>query len=207
MNTQNSSSTAVITTVDRATKTLTSSAQNLSKAIAELSSLAASTESLAADIQQKESQLAALDEQFNLQFRTKTAELSVRVKEAEDVVLSQLLKARNASFISDADLNQLKRQLADAQNDNSKQIDDAVAKASSALHTKYNSEIAALKSAHAVESATTNAAKTSLDERVVFLTGEITQLRAQLDAERQTRLEIAKADANRQGVVVNAGKQ
>lgn len=47
----------------------------------------------------------------------------------------------------------------------------------------------------------------SKDERITFLTGEIAALRGQIEAERNTRLEIAKADAGRQGVVVNAGKQ
>lgn len=35
---------------------------------------------------------------------------------------------------------------------------------------------------------------------------QVAELRGQITAERETRLEIAKADAGRAGVVVNAGK-
>ena len=39
-----------------------------------------------------------------------------------------------------------------------------------------------------------------------MLTEQLEAARGDLKAERETRLEIAKADANRQGVVVNTGK-
>ena len=75
------------------------------------------------------------------------------------------------------------------------------------LNAGWSAKVSAIQNQHAVETATLKAEAVSKDERIVFLTGEIAALRNQIEAERNTRLEIAKADAQRQGVVVNAGKQ
>lgn len=47
----------------------------------------------------------------------------------------------------------------------------------------------------------------AVTERNAFLTDELVEARNELTAERAARIEIAKAEAGRQGVVVNAGKQ
>lgn len=200
-------STLLVTNVDRAIKTLATTQASLAKTVAELGAMTATTETLASDIQQKESQLAALELQFNLEYRNRVAELNTRVKENEFTVLSHLLSERGAVYVSQTDFATIKGQLAAAEADNSKQIADAVAATERSLHAKYNSEISQLKSTHAVEGANVNAKVSSLEDRNNFLIGEIAELRKQIDDERKTRLAIAQADASRQGVVVNAGKQ
>ncbi|MEP9097471.1 hypothetical protein ABKU24_21235 (plasmid) [Enterobacter hormaechei] len=51
-----------------------------------------------------------------------------------------------------------------------------------------------------------NANSKAKDNRIEFLEAQVTQLQGEVKAERDTRLEIAKAESNRQGVTVNTGK-
>ncbi|WP_196784119.1 hypothetical protein, partial [Klebsiella pneumoniae] len=63
-----------------------------------------------------------------------------------------------------------------------------------------------LVSQHKVELAEHKAQATAKNQRITDLEAQVAELRGQITAERETRLEIAKADAGRAGVVVNAGK-
>lgn len=199
-------STQLITVADRAAKAVSTAVANLQKASAELAQQASIFETLSADIQQKESQLANLDVQFDNAYRTKTAELNVRVLENGDGVLNTLLAERGLERISKIDVTQLRSDLSKATADNAEAIQSAVGAALSSAKAKHEAELATVNSNHAVETATLRAEAASKNERIEFLGGEIAALRKQLDDERNTRLAIAQADAGRQGVVVNAGK-
>lgn len=201
------STTALITTADRSVKTLQAAIAQLLKTSTELSSLGTIVETQSADIQQNDSRLANIDAEFELRQRTAAANLNVAVLENERHVLENLLAKNQLAFISQHDLEMIKAEMVQAKSDNSLAIDTAVAAASKELNASYGAKINGITNAHAVETATLKAEATSKDERINFLTGEITALRNQIEAERNTRLEIAKADAGRQGVVVNAGKQ
>ncbi|HBR2127699.1 TPA: hypothetical protein L9M97_003927 [Klebsiella variicola] len=61
-------------------------------------------------------------------------------------------------------------------------------------------------SQHKVELAEHKAQATAKNQRIGDLEGQVTELRDKITAECDTRLEIARADAGRAGVVVNAGK-
>ncbi|HBR3028473.1 TPA: hypothetical protein L9R08_004195 [Klebsiella pneumoniae] len=63
-----------------------------------------------------------------------------------------------------------------------------------------------LASQHKVELAEHKAQATAKNQRISDLEAQVSELRGQITAERETRLEIAKADAGRAGVVVNACK-
>lgn len=193
--------------IDRATKNLTSAIASASKVVNDLAPLTEQVNELTSNIEQKEAQLAALNLEFDHKYRTCTAELNVRVKEAEDTVLVDLMERRGLAKITREDLNFVRQALADAQADNAEVINAAVKAAESALHASYRAQLRDQQSKHEVESAQTNARVSSLEERNAFLNEQIIALRTQIDAERTTRLEIARADAGRQGVVVNAGKQ
>lgn len=129
------------------------------------------------------------------------------VLENEELVMKNLMAKRNLAYVTADELTQLSKDLQAAKDGNQAAIDTAVAATTKELSAAASAQIASLKSAHAVETATLKAEAVSKDERITFLTGEIAALRGQIEAERNTRLEIAKADAGRQGVVVNAGKQ
>lgn len=199
--------TALITTADRSVKTLQAAIAQLLKTSTELSALGVIVETQSADIQQNDSRLANIDAEFELKQRTAAANLNVAVLENEELVMKSLMGKRNLAHITADELTNLAKELQTAKADNQAAIDAAVAAATKEAAIAANSQIASLKNAHAVETATLKAEAVSKDERITFLTGEIAALRSQIEAERQTRLEIAKADAGRQGVVVNAGKQ
>lgn len=206
MSDQNSPSLQLITAADRATKAVTSAVAALQKTTNELAAQANLAEAIAADIQQKESQLANLDVQFDNTFRQRSAELNIRVLENGDGVLAGLLRERGLANIPAAEVSRLTTALAEATKDNAEAINSAVGAAVASANSKHAAELATVNATHAVETATLRAEAASKNERIEFLGGEIVALRAQLDAERNTRLAIAQADAGRQGVVVNAGK-
>ena len=199
--------TSLITTADRSVKTLQAAIAQLLKTSTELSALGVIVETQSADIQQNDSQLANIDAEFELKKRTAAANLNVAVLENEDLVMKSLMAKRNLATVTTDELTSLAKDLEAAKADNNAAIELAVTAAVREVRAVANAEKSALQNAHAVETATLRAEATSKDERITFLTGEIASLRSQIEAERNTRLEIAKADAGRQGVVVNAGKQ
>lgn len=70
--------------------------------------------------------------------------------------------------------------------------------------TEFKDQLYQKDSDHKVEIASLKANATAAQERITFLTAELAQARAQVEADRTARVEIAKAEAQRQGVVVNA---
>ncbi|HCB3444802.1 TPA: hypothetical protein MYV42_005646, partial [Klebsiella pneumoniae] len=75
-----------------------------------------------------------------------------------------------------------------------------------AAAAKFGAENRDLVSQHKVELAEYKAQATAKNQRISDLEAQVEELRGQITAERETRLEIARADAGRAGVVVNAGK-
>lgn len=207
MTTTAPATTALITTADRSVKALQTAIAQLLKTSTELSTLSVIVETQSADIQQNDSRLANIDAEFELKQRTAAANLNVAVLENEEQVMKSLMSKRNLAYVTADELTQLSKDLQAAKDGNQADIDAAVAATTKELSAAANAQIASLKNAHAVETATLKAEAVSKDERITFLTDEIAALRSQIEAERNTRLEIAKADAGRQGVVVNAGKQ
>lgn len=206
-NPQSPAQTAIITAADRTIKNLQAVIAATVKATGDLAPLADQAGTLAADIQQKESELAALDAKYSMHERTLAAGLKIRVMEDENDVLDTLLSARNLAKISVVDLSDLRDKLTAAISGTEAAVDAAIKNTTASLSAQHNAIINNLKSSHQVDSATTAARVTALEDRNAFLVAEVASLRQQVDAERQTRLEIARAEAGRQGVVVNAGKQ
>lgn len=197
----------VISIADRSTKALVTASAGLTKVATELAALAQTTVVLSQEIEFKQSDLTALEAEFDTQFRTKVAELKLKVIENEDSVLNSLMKSRGFVAITGADLSELHNELAAAQDNNEQAISDAVTKAYSTANADHKTKLSQVEADHRVQIAELNADSKADRSRIEFLEQQNKQLQAQLDAERETRLEIAKADSQRQGVVVNAGKQ
>lgn len=197
----------LITTADRSVKAITAATAGLSKVVAEVVALGGISETLSADIQQKEGQLADLTRQLDLNTRTAAAELNVRVAEAENVVLHQLLSKNSLAWISNETLNQLQESLANARDTVEISVADAVKAAESALYGQFTAKLKTQEADFKVANAELVADLRAVKERNTFLSEELVKARADLTAERAARIEIAKAEAGRQGVVVNAGKQ
>ncbi|WP_165350162.1 hypothetical protein, partial [Klebsiella pneumoniae] len=138
--------------------------------------------------------------------REAKAQLRLRVIENEDKVLADLMKARGYAVITFSDLDSLNSDLVAAKTDNDFAVSEAREAGYQAAAAKFGAENRELASQHKVELAEFKAQAVAKNQRISDLEAQVSELRGQITAERETRLEIAKADAGRAGVVVNAGK-
>lgn len=196
----------VITVADRSAKAVVTATTALAKVAQDLMISSQGLVNLTEEIQVKEGELSALNAQFDTSFRTKQAELALRVLEDEEAVLGGLMQKRKLARITNIELSDLRTSLNDAQMIQSDAIEAAIAQAEKVLHARYNGEISTIKADHRVHSAEQEANSKAKDMRIEFLTSQVAQLQKTIDDERNTRLEVAKAEAQRQGVVVNTGK-
>lgn len=196
----------VITVADRSTKSLIKATGDLGKVVSEIQGLAQSSVLLSEEIEFKQSELVNLTSQFDAQYREQTTELRLKVIENEDGVLAGLMKSRGYAVITGGELNQLKSDLQSSQSDNTEALASAKEEGARSARAEMQNKLNQLTSDHRVEIAELNADSKAKDSRIEFLEEQNESLKEQIAAERETRLEIAKADAGRQGVTVNTGK-
>lgn len=196
----------VITVAERSTKALVKVVADSQKVLAELASMADSNVILAEEIEFKQGQLADIENQIASTEREAKAQLRLRVIENEDKVLAELMKARGYAVITFSDLDSLNSDLVAAKTDNDFAVSEAREAGYQAAAAKFGAENRELASQHKVELAEHKAQTTAKNQRISDLEAQVSELRGQITAERETRLEIAKADAGRAGVVVNACK-
>lgn len=196
----------VITVAERSTKALVKVVADSQKVLAELASMADSNVILAEEIEFKQGQLADIENQIASTEREAKAQLRLRVIENEDKVLADLMKARGYAVITFSDLDSLNSDLVAAKIDNDFAVSEAREAGYQAAAAKFGAENRELASQHKVELAEFKAQAVAKNQRISDLEAQVSELRGQITAERETRLEIAKADAGRAGVVVNAGK-
>ena len=192
-----------LTVVDRSTKALTTAADGIVKAAADLQGIASLATGLAQDIEFKQNELDNLDDQLVAKQREQAAELRLRVREDEDKVLAELLKARGLVTKTPAEIKEVERQLAEALEDNQDAIDGAVQAKATELTVAAAAKLAAIEANHKVEIAQYKANAENSTTQIQFLTSQNTKLEAQIEADRDARIEIAKAEAARQAVTVN----
>ncbi|MCX2317336.1 hypothetical protein MCU23_18485 [Klebsiella quasipneumoniae] len=196
----------VITVAERSTKALVKVVADSQKVLAELASMADSNVILAEEIEFKQGQLADIENQIASTEREAKAQLRLRVIENEDKVLADLMKARGYAVITFSDLDSLNSELVAAKTDNEYAVSEAREAGYQAAAAKFGAENRELASQHKVELAEYKAQAVAKNQRISDLEAQVSELRGQITAERETRLEIARADAGRAGVVVNAGK-
>lgn len=196
----------VITVAERSTKALVKVVADSQKVLAELASMADSNVILAEEIEFKQGQLADIENQIASTEREAKAQLRLRVIENEDKVLADLMKARGYAVITFSDLDSLNSDLVAAKTDNEYAVSEAREAGYQAAAAKFGAENRELASQHKVELAEYKAQAVAKNQRISDLEAQVSELRGQITAERETRLEIARADAGRAGVVVNAGK-
>lgn len=192
--------------LERANKALQTTVAAINKAAADLGTLVTQAEAVSLQIEDKNAELAALQAQNDTAYREGAAELRLRVKEDRDTVLSELLNQAGLARVSQEALGQLQNSLQQALNKDEAELKTAVAQAVAAAQRDAKAAALQVEAANRVETANKDATINALNSKVEFMTQQVVDLRAQVEAERNTRLEIARADAGRQGVVVNAGK-
>ena len=193
-----------LTIVDRSTKALNTAADAVVKAAQDLQNITVASTQLTQDIEFKQSELDSLEEQLVIKQREQAAELRLRVKENADAVLAELLKERGLITTTTKDVKDVEAQLAKALAENTAEIEAAIAHTTAEITSVFKAQLAQKDSDHKVEIASLKANATAAQERITYLTAELAQARAQVEADRTARVEIAKAEAQRQGVVVNA---
>ena len=193
-----------LTIVDRSTKALNTAADAVVKAAQDLQNITVASTQLTQDIEFKQSELDSLEEQLVIKQREQAAELRLRVKENADAVLAELLKERGLITTTTKDVKDVEAQLTKALADNSAEVEAAIQHTTAEITSVFKAQLAQKDSDHKVEIASLKANATAAQERITFLTAELAQARAQVEADRTARVEIAKAEAQRQGVVVNA---
>lgn len=196
-------STAII---ERSTKSLQKLSADVIKAATELGALSDQSTALALQIEDQNMKLAALDAAYDTARRTADAQLKLAILEDSKVQLQALLKTFGLANISEQEVKDLQAKLYASEQGTA----DAIAQAKQAnraeLEAAFRNASAQAASTHALESATLKADATAKDAEIAFLKNQVAYLQKQVEDERNTRLEIAKADASKQGVVVNAGK-
>lgn len=195
-----------LTVVDRSTKALATAAEAVQKAITDLGSITTISTALAQEIEFKQSELNGLTDLYQTKEREQVAELRLRVKENEDKVFEELLKARKLIAVAPTVLTDLQTQLNQVTASAEANVTEAVKAAEARVSASAQAAMNAKEAAHQVEIATLKASTSSLTERNTFLTAQIAQLQNEIQKERDARVQIAQAEAAKQGVVVNAGK-
>lgn len=195
-----------VSVTDRSTKAIVTATTGLGKVIAELQALGNSSETLATEIQFRQGELNTINAEYDQKVAEAASDMRIRVLNNEDKVLEGLLKARGLTTISPADLNTLQYDLQSARNDNETAINEAVSQAQRESSRETQARLAQQDSTHKVAIAELTANSNAKTDRIEMLTEQLEAARADLKAERETRLAIAQAESGRQGVVVNAGK-
>ena len=148
---------------------------------------------LVEQIEIKQGELFAVNEETAIAVRKQKVELTLRVAENEDEVLNSLLESRGLSYITSEDVGALKQELRVATHEVESRIGKAVESAlkneRSTVALKAAEDGAAIK----VEAATSKARIESLEEQLAAAQVVAGDLRNQLDAEREAGTERARA--------------
>lgn len=197
----------VVSVTERATKAVTAAAGNLSKIVLELQALAEGSEQVSQEIQFKNKELSQVDTQYAEKLAEAKSNLKIKTLENEDAVVNAILKARGLVSIDPQELTRLRVDLDDALQSNSEAVDAAVSAAQSSAARELQARLSAQESGHKIAIAELNAGNSAKDSRIKDLESQVSELRDQVKAERETRLAIAQADAGRAALVVQTGKQ
>lgn len=195
-----------VTVTERSTKAMLSASANLTKTIAELTTLANTSEQIAQEIGFRQNELSQVEADYDQKLAEAKADLRIKVLNNEDQVLGNLLKARGLVTIEPGELDNLRMSLTAAEHSQEDAIAAAVQQAVAQANREMQARLSQQESQHKVAIAELTANSKAKDDRVTMLTEQLDAARSDLKAERETRLAIAQAESQRQGVVVNAGK-
>lgn len=192
--------------IERATKNLQKIMADTIKATADFATITDRSQTIAMEIEDQQVALANLKAEFDTARRTADAELKLRVLEDSSAVLAELMNKFNRADISKDEVAALQSQVVLLNNELANGIAAAKKEAQSAAYMQYSNEAKANAAAHALEIAQTKAQLEAKDKEIAFMSQQVEYLQKQIEAERATRLQVAQAEANKQGVIVNAGK-
>lgn len=192
--------------IERATKGLQKVSADLQKQLTDLNQMGTVSQELALKIEDQQLELASLQAQYSNARRTADAELKLAILEDADKQLEILLKKFGLVRTTEEAVQSLVARATKAEADVAAGFQEAKDTALAQANAAYRAELNAVNSKHSLESAELKANNAALTKEISFLNEQIKYLQQQLADERATRLAIAQADANKQGVIVNTGK-
>lgn len=193
----------VLTATDKATKAFGTAQTSLKAAI---EAAQAELPLILNQIEEKQSDLNALETQTKEKVRLAKVELDIQVKENEAAVLATLMKKAGYAVITTTELATLQTGLKTAEAFNQEEITKAVKIAEARKDTEHKAVLAEVTSEHRVASAKATADLEAANNKIGFLETQVAQLQDTITAERVARVDEAKARASAAGVVVNNGK-
>ena len=203
MTTITTASITIATIAEKAQKALLKQAQDNKKLMEEITASAASLDTLIEAVQIKENALKNLEDQTKTQVREAAIELDLAVRENEQDVLTSLLQRYRYAAITQEAVQALQNRVSAAESVNAEAIAKATDEKTRSIYASTNTQLAALKAEHAVDTANISADLKAAHMQISFLQRQVIDLQAQVEADRTARVEIAKAESGRQGVVVN----
>ena len=190
----------------RASTTLQGTVAQVEKVVADLQALVTVSSAMATKIEDQQAESAAIAAENEVARREAAAELRLQVKEDRAAVTSELLAEAGLARITQAEVDAIRADLAAKVAADDKELKTAVAIAVQAEKRDALAAAAQVDAANKVAAAQKDATISMQEDKIKFLGTQVQQLQAQIEAERTTRLEIARAEAQKQGVVVNNGK-
>ena len=195
-----------LTIVDRSTKALNTAAASIVTVVSGLQGIAEHAATLSSEIEFKQSELQSLDEAIVNKQRALAAELRLIVKEDEEGILQALLKDRKLIAVDPSVIKELEKSVQETKQNTDSLVKQAVDAALAQLKREHDATVLTLTSDHAVASAQMEASSTALGERLSFLESQNAKLEQQINDDRNARVEIAKAEAQRQPQVIHSSK-
>lgn len=193
----------LVTAIDKSTKALITAATQLGKQQEALEGLPAMAENLGQEVLAMELKLEGLKDLVEDGARDAQAELKIRIKEDESKLLAQLMAKRGFIEVTGAEFEQLSASLERQESDHEEQMRKEVGKAQGMAESKYNQAAALAESQQKLEMAEMTAELAMLRQQNQFMIRQVEEMNGTLVAERQARVEVEKARADSQGVVVN----
>ena len=192
--------------INKAVKALDASAKQQQVAVDALNDLRDELGSLNEQISVANIQLSELKTDHATQVRENAIELNIAVRANESRVLNNILEKHGLVSLAKTDLYNLTKRANTAERDVQDEIDKAVHNAVTATAMDYSNRILSLAKDHEVAIAQLNANSYADGNLIEQLEARVESLEAKAHAELHARIEIAKAESNKQGVTVNTGK-
>jgi len=171
--------------------TLTSGAEN--KMLDTVNSLTEISGGLTTEIQLKAGELASITDTSKEALRRSKAELVTQIAENKRTVLTGLLNEFDLAEITSTELTQIKGQLNGANRDIKEEVSKAVSAAVSNANSANELNVIKATGAHQVAVAQLESSVTSLQDRNADLVKALGVANTALDAERNARVESARA--------------
>lgn len=194
-----------LTIVDKSTRGLTQAVASMKEVLPQVEQASKLLAQLAGDIEFKQDALENLETTYANKVRALDAELDLQVKENKRKVLNTLLAEFKLAEISKEDLVELQKDFEYAQREVSKEIDQAVAVAVDRANQNADANLKSALANHQVEIATYKAQADAKDNQIAVLTGQVSDLRNQIDKDREAQIKIAEARSG-ETTNVNVGK-